>query len=269
MTNYKYNYSFDSVSEFAEYVDKLPHSDYDTSQAKRAASWCTMDYADTMARAKRGGDFPEGAQALAEVDMDLSGDDGAQKLGLRRNVVGFMPDVPAYLSGEPLNMLEARPIANPKKFIKVGFHPHQVSYVTTQQVLNRGRAVLAVLDALALEGFAIELWMVDVNDSSDSQCVTKVKDSDTPWNADSAAFFLADASFARRLLFRFLEGHDELKDICNNGYGRSNNPPSDELEFDVYFPWFKGAHCDTEKEAFEYYLQEFKDQAGIKTAEGL
>lgn len=273
-STYKYYDEFESIGAFLDYLDKAKHypDAARVSKDESGRQWATLSYDEVIKKGRDGGFYDELAKGLAQINVEnMAGKNASLKRGMYNDVTGFMPNVPEYLTGSPLNMINIKQVPNPRKYLKIGFHLHQVSFVSTEQVKNRGRALLAVLDALSLLGYAIELWGLDMarNGWGDKPVffnAIRIKDSTAHWSPAQAAFTLADPSFARRALLRYMETHPEkeVRDMTHNGYGHGQGlkPPAS-AEFDVFFPYFDGSHCDSETAAQEWVLSEIKKQSGL------
>jgi hypothetical protein len=231
---------FQSITEFGHAVNNLGprlSGDYsiDEGQFDNVFSLpVTIDIA-----ANKGGHWPEGAEGLAKVQIDATMATIGLKRALKLGVIGAIPNIPAYLAGHPMNMIEISKDPKPKKYLRLGVHVGGLSTTTQAARLNRGKAIMAIVEALETEGYSIEIWGIwrnrGVGDTRHIAASIEVclKQSSAVWNSHTAAFALANTSFQRRLCWRFIESSESHK--LTPGYGRGDSAPHD--DFDLYFPY--------------------------------
>jgi len=232
-------YIFESVSAFGAAVRALDSERKNRgSEANRHDNPFTLEEAIAIA-ADRGGHWPDGAEGIQSVKLDPGAAKKRLKRALRNDVVGAIPNVPAYLAGHPLNMISVTKTPNPKKFLKLGVHIGGSGGTRQSTRLNRGKAIMAIVDALEDAGYSVEVWALWRNSSPLEHASVEVclKQSSAVWNAHTAAFALANTSFQRRLCWRFIESSPSA--AIAPGFGRGVSAPHD--DFDLWFPYVTGA----------------------------
>ena len=232
----EYSYQFDSITQFGNEVGRV--SQLARCKGADNSSDDNLDAPHTLleaiALAKDGGYWPEGANGLASVDMDIEGSASALRPTVIKNVVGFVPNIPALLSGQPLTMIDRQPLPIAKRYIRIGINIGRSYSVKQSSAFNRGRAIMAIVDTLSLQGFGVELVALWRNSGSIKVNVdVTIKPSDGNWNADIAAFALANTAFQRRLVWRFVESQQGASAITQDSYGNGVNEKGD--DFDIYF----------------------------------
>lgn len=186
--------------------------------------------------ARDGGSWAEGSAALEAVTLPTS---NVQKPRPRRrlnnNMVGMLPNVPVYLAGHPMAMLDLPLMPAKKKILRIGVHVGRTWGVEQTEVFNRGRAIMAVVDDLTLEGYAVELWAVWRNEADGRRCHVDVllKPSNAPWIASDVAFALANIAFQRRLCWDVAERTKYGAYVSNNGHGNGQGCNRD--DFDIFY----------------------------------
>jgi hypothetical protein len=257
--------NFDSIVEFGRYVEACePLHGAGTGSDKRAShDWTLgMDLPGAFAMARTGGRWEEGTArlraALDETQQFVSR--GASKQVALR-VAGFAPSVPAYLAGHPANML-AR-VSGPRakaRVIRVGVNLSLGADVKAHEVMNRGAAILSVIDELEASDLRVELVgsycaneeSVNAPSGAASEWYAnvKVKDSGDQWNPASAAFVLCHPALCRRLGLRLKESCEWTLASTWSGYGSGTGVRGE--GFDLWFPRLtEGSYYRTAEKAMD------------------
>lgn len=232
----QYNrYPFQSISEFGHVVRNLDNriNGKSSKSGYYDNPFSLTDAIDTAA--DKGGLWPEGAEGISKVKIDANVAAMALKRALKLDVIGAIPNIPAFLAGHPQNMINITQDPKPKKFLKLGVHIGGLADTEQPTRLNRGKAIMAVVEALETEGFSVEIWGVWRNTNGDRHASIEVclKHASATWNAHTAAFALANTSFQRRLCWRFIESSPDNR--MTDTYGNGFSAPHD--DFDLYFPY--------------------------------
>lgn len=272
MNNYANIESYDSVQEYVKHVlkiDKEQEAPGGRASRKSARpSWANLSYQDTVRRATTTAEYPELIDKLEEIELpDLDSDrHDTLRPGLQRGVVGFLPNVPAYLAGVPDNMYTRVPAKNAKRYVRVGVHLHSQCDVSAKERENYGAALLSAITALSLQGVAVELLAVDAlsnrnGNAHSSWTEIMVKRADQDWSPAQAAFIIGEPSFARRFGFMHIENTECLKANCEGGYGDGHGcRPPEGRDFDVWFGYFLGGRdYKTKEKAFTHIMGHFNE----------
>lgn len=235
---------FDSVNELGRHVldldarpDDFPRAGRESTR-KNDPDYYGMPMEHAIDKALAGGSWREGADAMPKIDLgnlSLSGAAMAEPLFCNQ-VQGFAPNVPAYLTGEPESMFNFEEVEQGDKLLKVAVHVGRANSVEQREALNRGAAIMAVLDQLTKEGYSLELWAIWRNKDSDGHASveTMIKGSQDFWSPESVAFALCNVAFQRRLCWRVGESlTDGGQNITYNGYG--NGREATFPEFDLSY----------------------------------
>jgi hypothetical protein len=220
-----------------------------------------MNWSKAIETGKNGGRWKAGASKIKPVKLAVSDSldiHGLDVPMLESAVVGFRPNVPAYLCGSPYSMFKQAPMETPNRLIKVAVNVTKSGTVGQSASFIRGNAVLSVITALATHGFAIELWAVmsACNQGNEAQVMCKIKPAESVYSADSIAFALANDAFFRRLTFapvhiahKNAKYPDMFDNIRGNGWGTGDKATYS--DFDVVFPWFSAGDRWTESGAVD------------------
>lgn len=144
------------------------------------------------------------------------------------NVCGDTPDVDAYLSGDPYNMIEyvEHPTPRRDRIVRVLVNVTFSAMVPEEDIRKRGAVIIGMCDALNMLGFIPEVWVASSagGHGANADVLVRVKGADEPWDIKSAAWPLANPDFLRRLVFAIMEAHDsaEVRDKfgVGSGYGQ-------------------------------------------------
>ena len=260
---------FGSLAEFVETVASgKPLRGSCSISNKADARWdMGLGFNGAVALGRTGG-WAEGAAMIRQGMFELASDN-ARALGgtTELAVVGARPCVPAYLAGSPASMWRhTDENEGTRRVLRVGVHVGRSAYVTAEEILNRGVAVLSLIDDIEASGVRVELWAVwrqaKTSAAPDShQCDIMIKGAGDTWNPEAAAFALCHPAFSRRLCFRSMEmpGGGNIP-----GYGL-NTRTSYPDDFDVYVPRMTYSYgFKTRKQAFATVAKLYDEQRGAQ-----
>jgi hypothetical protein len=188
----------------------------------------------------QGGKWEHGADNMPRLHIPhetLSGE-ALPQMQMVNDLQGFAPNVPAYLSGLPDDMFAFEEQDTGDKLIRVAVHVGRYALCEQEQILNRGAAIMAVLNQLSLEGYSIELWAIWRNKAHGGtvSIETCIKHGTDHWTPSSVAFALCHAAFQRRLCWRAAESlTGKGGRVTNHGYG--NGKDADFSDYDISFPY--------------------------------
>ena len=242
--NSKNQIRFNSICELGEHVENLMETKnirlFGNSSTDRYSDTGGLDLGEAVAMAKNGGHWQEGADLMPRVHVAHERLNGQPILApsLVNNVQGFACNVPNYLNGLPDAMMDFQDDLQGEKLIKVAVHVGRVWSADQSQIMNRGAAIMAVLDQLSREGYSIELTALWRNTGAGGKHTasveTVIKHGCDHWAPESVAFALCHAAFQRRLCWRVVESmHDSAAKITNQNYG--NGRDAKYAEFDINF----------------------------------
>jgi len=145
---------------------------------------------------------------------------------------GAFPCGPAYAAGVPENMFVPLEdgAANSRPIVRIAVNVVCSSWVEPEDIINRGAAVVALIDKIQSEGQRVELVVFCHIESRRNDRIimaVTVKRPEEPIDMDRVAFALAHPSMLRRCFFRVVEcicpyylsgyGHcDHFDDVLKN-----------------------------------------------------
>lgn len=233
------DFTYNSVSEFGDALraiaDAPPVTSFNSSTSNRRSD-TPHSLDDAIKTAQNGGAWAAGARTLQSVNVEVDSDQDYNRRAIVPDVTGFMPNVPALLANNPVAMFNQRPAPKVKRYIKLGVAVAMADAVPAKILYNRGRAILAVVDDMVMQGYGVEIWAVTASRGGKvrASCNVKLKPADGHWSVDTAAFMLACSSIVRRLYMKLVESSAEVMDNIGGSYGRPET--KDTGKHDIWFP---------------------------------
>ena len=134
----------------------------------------------------------------------------AKKNTIYNSPVGFVPNIPNYLSGRPDNMFSVKTQTYKScKVLNVCVNSAVAYSVETKDIIAFNQKLLNVVYTLEKRGYRLNLYVGVVAEFSKSKnigaCFIKVKDSGKLMNVTNVAYPLCNASFLRRHFFKWVE----------------------------------------------------------------
>lgn len=246
----KINYRFNSIAEFGLKLKGLGDKRVKGAKDSSVSSFSEKEtngfnLSRAIDCAVKGGAWADGAKDMAAIKFEYDSKFEGEIKSFEFGPMGFMPIVPNAIIGLPNSMIGMRKETRPTKIIKIAVHNTISSGVSVNQTLNRGRAILAVIERLELLGFSIELWGVNASreyisaPTCEFNIYTRIKAADESPNFPATAFCLCSTAYTRRLFFRLLESDEKIgAALSKDCYGQPRNLDKEEkAQFDVYFPF--------------------------------
>ena len=134
----------------------------------------------------------------------------ANKSTIYNSPIGFVPNIPNYLSGRPDNMFAVKTQTYKScKVLNVCVNSAVAYSVETKDIISFNQKLLNVVYTLEKRGYRLNLYVGVVAEFSKSNnigaCFIKVKDSGKLMNVTNVAYPLCNASFLRRHFFKWVE----------------------------------------------------------------
>jgi len=195
--------------------------------------------------------WPEGLQKMAAAVDDVKAsmaEPSPVNFGL--DVTGQCFDVGAYLSGEPECWLSPDP-EKPKKTYRIILNCCVNGDITAEQIINRGAAVVAMIDALQADPSNVVdltiIYPIRKIKGKHNLCI-RLHIGCSPLDIDSLSFVVSHPGFFRRAIFRVIEvfvGYAHC-----DGYGSAQEDTELLLaENAIYLPGSNGGNMDDFKAA--------------------
>lgn len=181
-----------------------------------------------------------------------------QREGTVASVSGAFLDIGAYVSGEPECFQDFAPVETPRGIV-LGVNFGALANVSAQEMINRGTALMAIVDELQRAGFTVSLeaFWYSHSPTKGYEFTLKIpiKKAGDRVDENQIAFWSCHPAALRQLGFAWQEIQDDkwvqIMDVCG-GRGISLTPKS--LEGVDYIFGSEGLPRD-EKQTLEYYAK--------------
>ena len=164
--------------------------------------------------------------------------------------VGAFPCIPANAAGVPEDMFAMSDIAppSPSPIVRIAVNMSANCYVDAQEIVNRGVAIVSLIDRIQLSGRRVELIAIKHGESRPDKFVwsVTVKRPEEPIDMDRVGLCFATPIMLRRFFFRVLEfmtPHEV------DGYGASRHFVDECRDCDLSIPMIKGSEYSTPERA--------------------
>lgn len=140
-----------------------------------------------------------------------------------RDYVGFLPAVPAYLAGQPRNMINIRKSNRvAKKILAVTVNQVVGVNVAADDIIKAGAKILTAINALEMNDYRVNLNVCVASRTKEQTVAMTVsaKKAGEPLNLLKIAYPLVNPDFLRRHFFRYLETiPGQMSVRFRDGYG--------------------------------------------------
>lgn len=152
------------------------------------------------------GGWSDGAKRV-EAAMIKSSAAMSDRPRCHTSTVGFAPNVPNYLAGSPLNMINKKRVHVPARVVDIVYNCAVGCSVSASDIEVAAAKLFNVVAGLESAGMRVNLWVVNVNVSNDQNAsiAVKIKSDSQPLNVLKMIYPAAHPSFLRRHLFAVLE----------------------------------------------------------------
>ncbi|MBD5306080.1 MAG: hypothetical protein HDS14_00405 [Bacteroides sp.] len=206
------NKKFNSLAEFAEYLDTAPLGPgwYESLLHSKATYpdyvefSGTKDYTEANNMMLNGWDY--GKEEVTKIMNDRF--DGVQEVKrLTLSYVGAVPCVPAYLSGSPRNMIAIKKQSARRPVVTIVYNAAVGGSVEASDIMTTAAKLFNVIRGLELGGVSVELYAgsFSVSGNDNVNLLVKVKSASQPLNLLTMCYPVVHPSFNRRHKFAFIE----------------------------------------------------------------
>lgn len=222
---------FDDISEVISYLSKDTKSNRETKSEQNDFNFAKTHNYDEAKNLFMFGDEAlynrlKSSKIGAEIDRLIGS--AINKTKYENRFYGCIPNVPAFLIGNPINMINNERNKIDNKIINIFLNITCSCYVSSYDIENMGIKYLKLIDFLEKKGYRCNLYAGNVAEGATHGeeikhfFLTKIKTDREPLNIKKMAFPIAHPSMLRRMFFKWCEVNDvnEDKEITHDGYGR-------------------------------------------------
>ena len=177
--------------------------------------------------------------------------------------VGAFPCIPAYAANIPEDMFvatdDAPPVSQP--IVRIAVNMSASANIQAQSIINRGAALVALIDRIQLSGRRVELIAIKHGYSRNDKFVwsVTVKRPEEPVDMDRIGLAFATPIMLRRFFFRVMEF---TVPMVVYGYGSSSHFKDECNEFHLTIPVISGDEYAT-PELANRTVQQLWERAAI------
>lgn len=226
----KYFTLYDSIYDFSEYlINKQRKPGREDASDKKGGDFCGTDSFEEAMDLMLYGDeeiYKKILKNKKKLNVDKILGNATRRAKYEQRNYGCIPNVPLYLTGSPINMIN-REINNiSHKIINIMLDVTVPWHVDKDIILENGILYLTVIDLLEKAGYRCNLYAgcstefdADNKNNLESYMLVRVKTDREPLNLKKICFTIANPSMLRRMHFRWAEVNDFQYDCTHDGYG--------------------------------------------------
>ncbi len=224
--------AFDSWDDFIQWIEtSKPAGRCQSANADKEKTWDLCSGFDGAVHLAQHG-WPEGAEAVKRMASQIREVVGTKVMlpDWAYDVQGECVEVGKFLTGEPECMIsfhEIETVQRTGRIIRVTINTWIGGWVNARNVVHRGGAILALLDALELCGYSTEVCLNRAADGRKHfEIIVPIKAAGETLDLDRIAYTITHPATNRRLMFRVCEmdGVREYSDANHGGYGHESAP---------------------------------------------
>ena len=217
-------YYFDSITEYLEHLENAKISNAFRESAKSEYTnnynwYKTINLAEAKNMAKYGNheNFDKFLDLKLKLEKYIKLN--SKKYKQYNFYVGYVPDVKAYLEGNPLSMLNKQ--KSQKKQINIYYNSAYDWRDNSNQIFNRGAITLSLVEILEQLGFSVSLNFFVLLDEGKQvhYSVFKLKNINERINIQKLFFPMCHPSWFRRLYFKLMETTPDINFAWCDRYG--------------------------------------------------
>jgi len=273
---------WDQVVHMAEFgQDTMPgecrssREDRSSGYGSGSNHWAGGTFEQGMEMAKNG--WPEGTKKMLDVRDDVWARISDRIIDPQPvyDVCGAVPDVAAFLGGEPECMLRVEDeerVGTHGNVLEIVINIGALSDVEAEEINFRGAGIASIIDVLEQLGYYCNVTLVSRATDYGGKCGIRydiyLKGSSEPFDVDKFAFAVISPAMLRRVIFSLRECENEevrgevgIKEC--GGYGRSSEVSVEEGV--LYFPLTYDLNSN--EQVFDFVVKTLTD-IGIEIGEG-
>lgn len=216
---------FENITDLSIYLDKPRKQGRDDASEHGSESFTgTKNYKEAYDFLKYGDEnlYSKIKKEKEKLNIDKFLGNVSNRLRYEKRIYGAIPNVPAYLINNPINMISPEKNQLSHRILNIFLDIGVCCGVDTDEIIRNGMLYLNVIDLLEKKGYRCNLYAGASTrcDDKNFYMLVRVKTDREPLNMKKICFPLASPSMLRRIFFRWEEVFDYDFDITNRNYGR-------------------------------------------------
>lgn len=230
MTKKEQLYIYDNVGDFVEWLRKTPQTkkgaERNLSHGRRESFYKTESF-EAAQELLENGDANLSRMIIDNVrDIKAKAKSGHMRTnGIVSGPQGFVPNIGAYMTGHPNNMVNIRQTFKPmSKVLSFLYDITVCDSIMTNQMVSAAAKVACVISTLEAKGYRVNLYIGsgarNIHSKSKKNCakfILKLKDAGKPLDPLRIAYPLTHPSMLRRHAIAFYERAEYVLD--KHSYG--------------------------------------------------
>ena len=218
---------FDNITDLTSYLStkkRKPGRD-NASESKDTSFTHTKSYEEAFDLLKYGDDelYKRFKKNRDKINIEKLLGNAVRKQKYENRIYGCVPNVPAYLLGHPLNMINPEIGRISYKVINIYISVGVCWSINASDIERTGLVYLSVIDLLEKAGYRCNVYCGASSIGSKAEYMyVRIKTDREPLNLKKLVFPLVHPSMLRRIWFRWAEVNDYDYDITG-GYGREDS----------------------------------------------
>ena len=229
--NDKKNYInvFDNITEITKYLtsrDTKPGREQASIEERDRDFYGTRTFEEALDLLKYGDEelYKQIKKEQSKIDINKIVGAFGQKLKYEKRQYGAIPNVPAYLRNDPINMIYPERKQPANRILNIFLNIRVNAGIDKEEIMKIGLKYLTILDILEKSGYRCNLYSGCANEYNDKYCylMVRIKTDKEPLNLKKICFTIAHPSMQRRIKFRWMEVND-FEQNFTNGYGHPDD----------------------------------------------
>lgn len=158
----------------------------------------------------------------------------ANKKQVYSSVVGFAPNVPAYIAGAPNSMINQRQVKTRQRVVTVMYNTSVSCCVSADEIIKATAQMISGIMLLEANGIRVNVYVGEITkcteDNQKFVWLMRIKDSGQKIDTLKMSYPLAHPSMLRRHAFKLLETTPDVSSGFVSNYGMPINSEKESLD---------------------------------------
>lgn len=233
---------YNTVGEFAKHLENADFQkafakrvQYGGSQGSRFSFYGTKDYKEADRLLLFGDkDLQKKIEEAGVYTTRMRLKYQANKKQVYSSVVGFAPNVPAYIAGAPNSMINQRQIKARQRVVTIMYNTSVSCCVSADEIIKATAQMISAVMLLEANGLRVNVYVGEVTKCTEDEqkfgWLLRIKDSGQKIDTLKMSYPLAHPSMLRRHAFKLLETTPDVSSGFVNNYGMPINSEKESMD---------------------------------------